>query len=150
MKKKMCLFTSLLLIFINISCQKDTGCNEEGSIIPTETLPSSQTFTLKNIDDSKNELSLIIHSQADYEKYVSSNSTLPEIDFSKKFLIAVRVKLTSCGQPKDQSIVLQCNQLTYYAITQAQDCHKPTDTFFFTVIDNIYKDNLIQFNITKS
>lgn len=146
----MYLFTFLVLLFLNISCQKDTGCNEEGSIIPTETLPSSQAFILKNIDDSKNELSLIMRSQADYEKFVHSNSTLPEIDFSRKFLIAVRVKLTSCGQPKDQSVVLQCNQLTYYAITQAQDCHKPTDVFFFTIIDIKYKDNLIQFKISKT
>lgn len=150
MKKKMYLFTSLLLLFINLSCQKDTGCDDEGSIIPTETLSSSQAFILKNIDDSKNELSLIIRSQADYEKFINSNSTLPEIDFSKKFLIAVRVKLTSCGQPKDQSVVLQCNQLMYQVITEAQDCQKPTDIFFFTFIDIKYKDNPIQFKISKT
>ncbi|MHB1179214.1 MAG: hypothetical protein ACYCZO_12885 [Daejeonella sp.] len=143
------LFTSLLLMFMNISCQKDTGCNEERSIIPTETLPSSETFTLKNIDDSKNELGLVIRSQVDYEKFVNSNSTLPKIDFTKKFLIAVRVKLTSCGEPKDQSVVLQCNQLTYHTVTEVQLCLKLTDVFFFTLIDNIYKDKPVQFHITK-
>ena len=150
MKKLIFLSLTLAAVIINQSCKKNnfsTNCTDAEQIIPFDSLTASQSFWLKNIDKSKNEISLVIRSQKDYEKYIGSNKALPTINFSSQFLIAHQVKLATCGRLKEQKIVLACDNLKYIMEIERELCQKPTDVFSLAIIDKKYNSYNIDFEI---
>lgn len=152
MTKMAFLLLTSLILFLHLFCKKDcynADCTREEQVIPFDSPSSLQQYWLKNIDENKNEINLIIRSHEDYEKYIGSDKSLPDIDFSKQFLLAGRVRLSACGRLKEQKIVLQCDKLKYTVSTEAMACQKPTDVFFFAIIDIKYKAYSIDFKTLK-
>ena len=128
----------ILILFITIislsGCDKQiVECGEFTDVKYNFLQLEGGSFTLKNLEVNK-EVKLIISSQADYEKYVSSNLSLPAIDFKKNILICGRTYLTTCGILKSQSFLRRCNDLIYTINLERLDCQKPEEIFHFAII----------------
>lgn len=152
MKKIAFLLLPSFVLVLHLFCKKNlynVDCVRSEQVVPFDTLPSLQQYWLKNIEETKDEINLSIQSYEDYEKYIGSDKPLPHIDFSKQFLLTGRVKLSACGRLKEQRIILQCDKLKYTVTTEAMACQKPTDVFFFALIDIKYKTYSIDFKTLK-
>lgn len=143
-KECLAMLTATLLILSFTGCDDNLSeCEESVTIDFVQLKSQGSTFSLKNIETNK-EIKLVIDSQADYEKYVSSNNSLPEIDFDKNILISGKSILSTCGVLKNQTFLRNCNTLTYKVEIERLDCHKPEEIFHFAIIPkNLQSLNIV-------
>jgi hypothetical protein len=118
--------------------EKLTQCEEHVNVEYSPLYSEGEGFYLKNIEDN-NEITKIIASQVDYQKYVVGNQPLPVIDFNENVLICGRIYLTTCGSIKKQSFIKNCEKLNYKIELERLDCQKPTEIFHFAIIPKKYQ-----------
>lgn len=66
-------------------------------------------LNLKNINDSKQFTSLVIQSQAELEHYVVAFRQLPEIDFTRKTLLAGLANSNTQAKLVKQELIADCD-----------------------------------------
>mgnify|MGYP006902059207 CR=1 FL=1 len=105
---------------------------------------------IQNIEFSSGENNFVIKNQSDYEKYVTCNNDLPNIDFDKYFILAGVYSHHQCAIFDNQSVELCDNRLKYKVKLKEQICFKPTDVKYFTVIERKYQNLPVVFDVNFS
>lgn len=78
---------------------------------------------------------LVIRNKEDFEKYLSPYENMPDIDFSKKVLLAGAIKSSSCITVEDQYFQTGCEKAYYRVEIIPLVCQAITTLEFFSVID---------------
>lgn len=143
---------SLGIMMISMACEEEVSQDCLGD----QAKPVEQFFEggfdaagcrLQNLEFSSGENNLIIKNQSDFEKYVTCNNDLPNINFDKYFILAGVYSHHQCAIFDNQSVVLCDNRLKYKVKLKEQICFKPTDVKYFTVISKSYESMKIDFDI---
>lgn len=111
-------FTIAIVVVLSaLGCEKDEPCLKT-------TLPALQQYpflsparylaVLQNVDQSADQINLIIRNQRDYEKYllIRSDTIRPVIDFSKRMLLAGHVRESTSAGVRSMSIASTCEGYT--------------------------------------
>lgn len=143
---------SLGMMMVSMGCDDEISANCEGD----QAQPVEQFFEddfnvaicrLQNIEISSGENNLIIRNQDDYEKYVTCNGDLPNIDFDNYFILAGIFSHHQCAVFDNQSVELCENRLIYRVSILEQICFKPILIQYLTVINKKYEKMKIEFDI---
>ncbi|MCK9449897.1 MAG: hypothetical protein M0Q41_13090 [Bacteroidales bacterium] len=151
--KKLLLLIPFLLIMSLMGCIKEPKVSEcyepaiEVSFQGFGTSASGNDCTLQNIDYTQTEVVLVIDNIADFRKYVSCINGL-EVDFSKHFVLAGRIKRPACAYMETQTLSLKCDQLHYSIEIGNMDCQKPTDVFYFAIVSKEYLKYPVKLSVT--
>ncbi|ODS77202.1 MAG: hypothetical protein ABS46_18375 [Cytophagaceae bacterium SCN 52-12] len=143
--------TIILLLFL-AGCTGTEPCGngiEDRTPIAAEDLiaPDSGVLTLQNIDESQDEVNLVLLSWQDFENYVESSMELPAIDFSKQVVLAGRKKWHQCIGFSGYSVQAGCRKVFYRVYLDQMDCLMLESVTFFTVISREAASGKVEFEI---
>jgi hypothetical protein len=107
---------------------------------------------LQNIGDTRevgSQVNVLIQSQADYEKYMLCATSLPDIDFSQKTLLAGRYVASHMDQVKHQRVYQECNGKVKFEVRLDKGGYTAvTDVFFFAVVPKISSQAEVIFDVS--
>jgi len=152
MKTELYSIISISISLFCFNCEKsDPDCQGEPTPIPYESLlqhKQDEICILRNIDDSKKQIDLIIQTQDDYEKYVECSSTLPPINFSEMTLLAGRLKTPYQDKVIKQSYSQDCkNRYVFQVEIGLGVAAAPSNVFYFAIVPKITDVTNVIFDI---
>jgi hypothetical protein len=118
--------------------QIETFYNDEFENIPC---------SVQNINTDDKVVDLVIKTQADYKKYFTCSTQLPDVDFEKYIILAGRYRHNQCAVFDNQQ-VLMCDDKIFYKVRMlVQDCQAITNVYYVTVIERKYENVPVIFDI---
>lgn len=139
--KNIFLYTFLTaVIFSCTSDLADPAClAEDIKPVPFEVL---DRLRLKNIDESKDKINLIIRSEKDYRKFVINQSgELPQVDFSKHILLCGQKRYMHCIHLKGVDVIDKCGKIEHQIHVLEKICGAIEYVYYFTLIPAGYAGN---------
>jgi hypothetical protein len=150
MKSKLYSILSICISLLSFNCEKDeTECEGEQTPIPFELLEGKEDklCVLKNIDDERPQVDLIIQTQDDYEKYIECSGILASINFSDKTLLAGRLKTSYEDKIIMQSYTQDCKRYVFHVEIGLGVAAAPSNVFYFAIVPKITDESKVMFDI---
>lgn len=145
-----------LLSLIAFSCGKEeSNCSGEATPISSEPLTAEGSGTacrLQNIrsaNDAGSQVNLVIRSQADYKKYGLCEGALPDIDFSRKTLLAGSFVAPYMDWVEQQRVYRDCEGDVVFEVRLKRGGYTAvTEVFYFAVIPRISRQTEVAFDVS--
>lgn len=151
MKTKLYSILSICIALSTFNCEKnDPECEGEPTPIPLESVvqKEGELCALKNIDDTRLQIDLIIQTEDEYEKYIECSNTLPSINFSDKTLLAGRLKTPYQDKIIKQSYSQDCkNRYLFHVEIGWGVAAAPSNVFYFAIVPKITDESKLMFDI---
>jgi len=143
---------SLGIMIVSMGCEDEVSVNCDGDRAqPVEQFYEDEydvaNCQFKNLEIKAGENNFVIKNQNDYEKFVTCNDDLPNIDFDKYFILAGVYQHHQCATLVNQQI-LNCNgKINFNVKIEETDCLVITEVTYLVVLERKYEKIPISYNI---
>lgn len=149
----------IAMVIFAFDCTNDNDemCSEEFSPVEIDSFYydkvgggiAYQTCRLRNMDLSKQEVHVIIRSQADLEKFVDCSQLL-SIDFNEKTVLAGAFWTTTTNFVRRQKVFKRCDEYVYEVDIQQGAGTAVTQAHYFVVLPRISANASVTFDVSAA